>query len=116
MITNKDIFDFIDSSAPCETQYAWDNSGFLVGDLSAEVERVAFALDLTKETLENAKCGGATLLVTHHPAIFSGMKSFLSDSPVLCYAGGGIRTHVAVTPNGFQDRLVMTSSIPLHCL
>ncbi len=28
-------------------------------------------------------------------------------------AGGGIRTHVAVTPNGFQDRLVMTASIPL---
>ena len=26
---------------------------------------------------------------------------------------GGIRTHVAVTPNGFQDRLVMTASIPL---
>ena len=26
---------------------------------------------------------------------------------------GGIRTHVAVKPNGFQDRLVMTSSIPL---
>ena len=90
MITNKDIFDFIDSSAPCETQYEWDNSGFLVGDLSAEVKRVAFALDLTKETLENAKCGGATLLVTHHPAIFSGMKSFLSDSPVFDAAVSGI--------------------------
>ena len=28
--------------------------------------------------------------------------------------GGGIRTHVALTPNGFQDRLVMTASIPLQ--
>ena len=26
----------------------------------------------------------------------------------------GIRTHVALPPNGFQDRLVMTASIPLH--
>ena len=26
----------------------------------------------------------------------------------------GIRTHVAVKPNGFQDRLVMTASIPLQ--
>ena len=29
-------------------------------------------------------------------------------------AEGGIRTHVGVNPNGFQDRLVMTTSIPLR--
>ena len=27
---------------------------------------------------------------------------------------GGIRTHAGLPPNGFQDRLVMTTSIPLH--
>ncbi len=27
---------------------------------------------------------------------------------------GGIRTHVTVKSNGFQDRLVMTASIQLH--
>ena len=26
----------------------------------------------------------------------------------------GIRTHVGLLPNGFQDRLVMTASIPLR--
>ena len=31
-------------------------------------------------------------------------------------AEGGIRTHVPVRTNGFQDRLVMTTSIPLHNL
>ena len=32
-------------------------------------------------------------------------------------AEGGIRTHAGVNPNGFQDRLVMTTSIPLReCL
>ena len=29
---------------------------------------------------------------------------------------GGIRTHVPLRTNGFQDRLVMTTSIPLHAL
>ena len=29
-------------------------------------------------------------------------------------AGSGIRTHAALLPNGFQDRLVMTTSISLH--
>ena len=28
---------------------------------------------------------------------------------------GGIRTHVPLRTNGFQDRLVMTTSIPLQC-
>lgn len=26
----------------------------------------------------------------------------------------GIRTHVELPPNGFQDRPVMTASVPLH--
>ena len=29
---------------------------------------------------------------------------------------GGIRTHVPLRTNGFQDRLVMTTSIPLHVI
>ena len=29
---------------------------------------------------------------------------------------GGIRTHAPLRTNGFQDRLVMTTSIPLHIL
>ena len=29
---------------------------------------------------------------------------------------GGIRTHAPFRTNGFQDRLVMTTSIPLHIL
>ncbi len=30
--------------------------------------------------------------------------------------GGGIRTHVGLHPNGFQDRPVMTTSVPLDNL
>ena len=37
------------------------------------------------------------------------------NSPIKNNGGeGGIRTHVTVKSNGFQDRLVMTASIPLH--
>ena len=31
-----------------------------------------------------------------------------------CNGEGGIRTHAPLRTNGFQDRLVMTTSIPLH--
>ncbi len=40
-----------------------------------------------------------------------------SSDDVLTLSGeDGIRTHVALPPNGFQDRLVMTASIPLQKL
>ena len=40
----------------------------------------------------------------------------LRYTPIYNFYGGegGIRTHVGLHPNGFQDRLVMTASIPLR--
>ncbi len=38
-------------------------------------------------------------------------------SPIITFIIGGedgIRTHVGLHPNGFQDRPVMTTSVPLH--
>ena len=37
-----------------------------------------------------------------------------SDDVLILSGEDGIRTHVALPPNGFQDRLVMTASIPLQ--
>ena len=42
------------------------------------------------------------------------VKLIHSTSSFNVNAGGGIRTHVPLRTNGFQDRLVMTTSIPLH--
>ncbi|MEG0979179.1 MAG: Nif3-like dinuclear metal center hexameric protein [Oscillospiraceae bacterium] len=82
MITVKDIFDFIDSFAPFETQESWDNSGMLIGDISKEVNTVAVCLDITPETIENAKINGADLIVSHHPVIFNPVSNVLKGSPV----------------------------------
>ena len=42
-------------------------------------------------------------------------KQTLHFCKVCCVGGGsGIRTHVGASPNGFQDRLVMTTSISLR--
>ncbi len=35
-------------------------------------------------------------------------------SDIIANGEGGIRTHAPLRTNGFQDRLVMTTSIPLH--
>ena len=46
--------------------------------------------------------------------ILTEFQVFLAHIFVKNGGGCGIRTHVGVNPNGFQDRLVMTASITLR--
>ena len=48
MTTIYDIFNFIDSFAPFESQMNFDNSGLLVGDFSKKVKKSLICLDITK--------------------------------------------------------------------
>ena len=43
-------------------------------------------------------------------------KKYTVDRTNCVNGEGGIRTHAPLRTNGFQDRLVMTTSIPLHIL
>ena len=48
-----------------------------------------------------------------HHIIFINKKTIINDYS-FCGGEGGIRTHVGLHPNGFQDRPVMTTSVPLQ--
>ena len=82
MATVKDIYNFIDSIAPFNTQEEWDNSGLLVGNENAEVTKILFALDATSDVVDQAIKFGANLIITHHPVIFKAVSDVLSDSLV----------------------------------
>lgn len=73
------IYRLIDELAPFETQESYDNSGFLIGDMDAPVERVLVALDATPQVIEEALSRKAQLLITHHPVMFHAIKSIRSD-------------------------------------
>ncbi|MBQ8503740.1 MAG: Nif3-like dinuclear metal center hexameric protein [Clostridia bacterium] len=90
MITVKTISDYIDKIAPYHTKSEWDNCGVLVGDNEKKVNKVAFCLDLTTETLSQAKEVGADLIITHHPIIFKAQKNFLKGNPAYELALSGI--------------------------
>ena len=60
---------------PKQAALDFDNVGLLVGRKDKEIEKVYLAVDALDEVIEDAIHWGADLLLTHHPLIFSGMKS-----------------------------------------
>jgi len=79
MATVRDIYNFIDSIAPFNTQEEWDNSGLLVGNENAEVNKILFTLDITEYVINQAVTGEFDLIVSHHPLIFKPASQILSD-------------------------------------
>ena len=94
MITVKMISDFINEIAPYDTKCEWDNCGLLTGDGESEVKKIGLALDLTSETLENAKRTGTDLVITHHPIIFKAQKNFLKGNMAFELARSGINAAI----------------------
>lgn len=82
MPTVGDIYRCIDAFAPFSTQESWDNSGLLVGDMDHSVRRVCTALDISKQVIDTAVAKDASLIVSHHPVIFSPLKQLSVQSPV----------------------------------
>ena len=84
----------------CPPQFAesWDNSGLQAGRHEQEVFSVCLAVDATSPVIDYAVEQGADLLITHHPLLFSGIKSIhdrdyvgrriieLIRNDVACYA------------------------------
>ena len=76
----KEIYDSLNKIAPFELQEEWDNSGLLLGDMEAEVERILVTLDVTDEVVEQAIQANADLIISHHPLIFSPVTKINSEN------------------------------------
>jgi GTP cyclohydrolase I len=73
-MTVQDVFQWIDSFAPFDTQEDFDNCGLLLGDPRQTIGKILFALDATPDAAKEAARIGAELIVTHHPLMFSPAK------------------------------------------
>jgi len=66
------IYEFLDELSPFELQESWDNSGLLLGDLNQDIQKIVLSIDVDEDLIENMEEN--TLLITHHPIIFGGLK------------------------------------------
>lgn len=99
----KDFYGYLNSIAPFETQEGWDNSGMLVGDMDAEVKKVAVVLDITHEEIKKAKAIGADLIISHHPVIFNPIKSVTRGSVPYELVASSINALCCHTPLDIAD-------------
>lgn len=72
------IYKVLDEISPFELQEAWDNSGIQVGSLHTEVKKIVLSIDVDYEFIDSLD--EDTLLITHHPIIFSGLKQINFDT------------------------------------
>ena len=75
MIKVKDICRVVEDFAPLALQESYDNAGLQVGNPEASVSAVLLCLDVTEDTIHEAKARSCNLIVSHHPLIFRGLKS-----------------------------------------
>ncbi len=67
------IYQHLDALSPFESQASWDNSGLIMGDFDQEVSQIVVSIDIDEALITEVEEG--TLIITHHPLIFSGIKS-----------------------------------------
>lgn len=75
----REIMQVIEAAYPRDAALGFDNVGLLAGRAEKEVERVYLALDATDAVIDHALEAGADMLITHHPLIFSPLKSVTDE-------------------------------------
>jgi dinuclear metal center YbgI/SA1388 family protein len=71
----KEISLYLESIAPLAFQESYDNSGLTIGHQEMEVNAALLSLDVTEEVVDEAVHKKVNLIISHHPVIFSGIKS-----------------------------------------
>jgi len=78
--TASELFQYLESIAPLHLQEDYDNSGLLIGSTEEEVKGLLISLDCTEDVLEEALQLNCNVIISHHPAIFYGLKKITGSN------------------------------------
>ena len=117
MITVGTLYNYLDEIAPFSNQDKIDNSGLLVGDLSAEVKKVLVCLDATRKVVAEAIEKGADLIISHHPLMFRPVSKIASNDPLHSLVRNNINliaahTNLDVAVGGISDLMLARLGFP----
>jgi len=78
----KEIINIIENYAPPALQESYDNAGLIAGDKESIATGVLICLDVTEMVVNEAIDKNCNLIISHHPVIFSGIKSITGKNEV----------------------------------
>lgn len=76
----KEAIHIIEDFAPLNIQESYDNAGLTIGNREDEISGILCTIDVTESVIEEAIKLKANLIVSHHPVIFTGIKSLTGQS------------------------------------
>lgn len=114
----------LDMLAPPEYAESWDNPGLLVGNSSRDIHKVYIALDADGAAVERAVACGCDMILTHHPLLFTAIKSIRDEDFIghrlmmmienkINYFAMHTNFDVAVMADLAADRLQLQNRLPL---
>lgn len=74
MILN-DLIKELRKIAPESTAEKWDNSGLQIGNMQDKINGIVLAIDISEEVIDLSIQRKFNLIITHHPFIFTPIKS-----------------------------------------
>lgn len=91
-----EITSYLKSLIPLSLQEHYDNSGLLIGLEETEINGVLICLDVTKDVLDEAIEKKCNLVISHHPLIFSGLKSLTGRSETERLVMRALKENIAI--------------------
>lgn len=114
-MTVQQLYDALEARIPRSLSCGWDNDGLsCCPDPAAPVRGVLVALDATEDAVAETERRGYTMLLTHHPLLFRGLRAVdgadTSSRKILRMARAGIsaaafHTRLDALPGGVNDTL-----------
>jgi len=96
-----DIIALLEARAPLTLAEPWDNVGLQVGSSDLETESCLLTVDVTRNSVREAKAAGASLIIAHHPLIFKPLAAVtgytVAGQTVLAAARATVSVYVAHT-------------------
>jgi dinuclear metal center YbgI/SA1388 family protein len=107
-----DLLQVLEPLAPAHLAQPWDNSGLLVGDHASPVHKILATLELTEAVLAEAVAGGFDTVISHHPLLFTSLRTVVESRPKERLVRGLVRhdlsliachTNLDAAPGGLAD-------------
>ena len=92
----REVTKVLEQIAPISLQESYDNSGLLLGHPEDDINKVLITLDVTEKVIQEAIQNNCNLIISHHPLIFSGLKSITGKNAVERIVEQAIKNNIAI--------------------